>query len=105
VRDADHTPPSSAEVKKELSYTSTRPMGPPGPVTGFPFTLFVGCMYFVSQLSGKFFRVCISLTAHYSLLNWIAPAFLVYTCTRANTHARTHARTHTHRLKVALTDL
>jgi hypothetical protein len=35
-RDADHTPPSSAEVKKELSYTSTHPMGPPGPVTGFP---------------------------------------------------------------------
>ena len=35
-RDADHTHPSSAEVKKELSYTSTHPMGPPGPVTGFP---------------------------------------------------------------------
>jgi hypothetical protein len=34
-RDADHTPPSSAEVKKELSYTSTHPMGPPGPVTRF----------------------------------------------------------------------
>ena len=34
--DADHTPPSSAEVKKELSYTSTQPMGPPGPVTRFP---------------------------------------------------------------------
>jgi hypothetical protein len=32
----DHTPPSSAEVKKELSYTSTHPMGPPGPVMGFP---------------------------------------------------------------------
>ena len=34
-----HTPPSSAEVKKELSYTSTHPMGPPGPVTGFPLPL------------------------------------------------------------------
>jgi hypothetical protein len=34
--DADHTPPSIAEVKKELSYTSTHPIGPPGPVTGFP---------------------------------------------------------------------
>jgi hypothetical protein len=32
------SPPSSAEVKKELSYTSTHPMGPPGPVTGLPFT-------------------------------------------------------------------
>ena len=36
---ADHTPPSSAEVKKELSYTSTQPMGPPGPVTAFPLPL------------------------------------------------------------------
>jgi hypothetical protein len=36
-READHTPPSSAEVK-ELNYTSTHPMGPPGPVTGFPFS-------------------------------------------------------------------
>jgi hypothetical protein len=35
-RDADHTPPSRAEVKKEFSYTSIHPMGPPGPVTGFP---------------------------------------------------------------------
>jgi hypothetical protein len=32
-------PPYSAEVKKELSYTSTHPMGPPGPVTGFPLPL------------------------------------------------------------------
>jgi hypothetical protein len=32
-------PPSSADVKKELSYTSTHPMGPPGPVTGFPLLL------------------------------------------------------------------
>ena len=29
-------PPSSAEVKKELSYTSNHLMGHPGPVTGFP---------------------------------------------------------------------
>jgi len=34
-----HTPPSSAEVKKELRYTSTHPVGPPGPVTGFPLPL------------------------------------------------------------------
>jgi hypothetical protein len=41
-RDADHTPPSSAEVKKELSYTSTHPMGPSGHVTEFPFfTLYI----------------------------------------------------------------
>ena len=35
-RDADHTPPSSAEVKKELSYTFTHPMGLPEHLTGFP---------------------------------------------------------------------
>ena len=35
-RDADHTPPSSAAVKKALIYTSTHPVGLPGPVTGFP---------------------------------------------------------------------
>jgi hypothetical protein len=43
--DADHTPPSSAEVKKELSYTSTHPMGPPGPVTGFPLPLHMTCNF------------------------------------------------------------
>jgi hypothetical protein len=42
-RDADHTPLSSAEVKKELSYTSTHPMGPPGPVTGFPLSVYSVC--------------------------------------------------------------
>jgi hypothetical protein len=36
-------PPSSAEVKKELSYTFTHPVGPPGPVTGFPLPLFISC--------------------------------------------------------------
>jgi hypothetical protein len=39
-RDADHAAPPSAEVKKELSYTSAHPMGPPGPVTGFPLPLY-----------------------------------------------------------------
>jgi hypothetical protein len=40
-RDAGHTPTSSAEVKNERRYTSTHPMGPPGPVKGFrlPFNL------------------------------------------------------------------
>jgi len=32
-------PPSSAEVKKELSYTSTHAIGPPGPVTVCPIPL------------------------------------------------------------------
>ena len=38
-RDADHTHFSSAEVKKELIYTSTHPMGSSGPVTGLPLPL------------------------------------------------------------------
>ena len=32
-------PPSSAEIKKELSYNSTHPMCIPGPVTGLPLPL------------------------------------------------------------------
>jgi hypothetical protein len=31
---ADHSPPSSAAVKKEYSYTSTHLLGHTGPVTG-----------------------------------------------------------------------
>jgi hypothetical protein len=33
-RAADHSPPSSAEVMEEYSYTSTHPLGHTGPVTG-----------------------------------------------------------------------
>ena len=42
-RDADNKPPSSAEVKKYLSYTSTHPMGSPGPVTGslYPILFYI----------------------------------------------------------------
>ena len=51
-RDADHTPPSSAEVKKELSYNSTHPMGPPGPVTGFPLPFtFTQCSTYVCYIN------------------------------------------------------
>jgi hypothetical protein len=38
---------SSAEVKKELSYNSTQPMGPPGSVTEFPFPLPLPLRYHV----------------------------------------------------------
>ena len=34
VSAADHSPPSSAEVMEEYSYTSTHPLGHTGPVTG-----------------------------------------------------------------------
>ena len=33
-RAADHSPPSSAAVMEEYSYTSTHPLGHTGPVTG-----------------------------------------------------------------------
>jgi len=33
-RAADHSPPSSAAVMEEQSYTSTHPQGHTGPVTG-----------------------------------------------------------------------
>ena len=36
---ADHSPPSSAAVMKEQSYTSTHPLGHTGPVTGTLYLL------------------------------------------------------------------
>jgi hypothetical protein len=39
VRDADHSPPSSAEVMEEWSYTSTHPLGHTGPVTGLLYLM------------------------------------------------------------------
>ena len=42
-RAADHSPPSSAAVTEQYSYTSTHPLGHTGPVTGslYPFTVHV----------------------------------------------------------------
>ena len=42
-RAADHSPPSSAAVMEEYSYTSTHPLGHTGPVTGslYLFTFIV----------------------------------------------------------------
>jgi len=40
-RAADHSPPYSAAVKEEYSYTSTHPLGHGGPVTGTLY-LFTG---------------------------------------------------------------
>ena len=41
-RAADHSPPSSAAVMEEYSYTSTNPLGHTGPVTGSLY-LFTYC--------------------------------------------------------------
>jgi len=47
-RAADHSPPSSAAVMEEYSYTSTHPLGHTGPVTGSIYLCvcwFYVCMY------------------------------------------------------------
>jgi len=40
-RAADHSPPSSAAVMEEQSYTSTHPLGHTGPVTGSLYLFFL----------------------------------------------------------------
>jgi len=37
---ADHSPPSSAAVMEQYSYTSTHPLGHTGPVTGSLYILY-----------------------------------------------------------------
>jgi len=40
-RATDHSPPSSAAVMEEYSYTSTNPLGHNGPVTETPYLLYI----------------------------------------------------------------
>jgi len=47
-RAADHSPPFSAAVIEEYSYTSTHPLGHTGPVTGSLYFFFI-YIYRVSQ--------------------------------------------------------
>jgi hypothetical protein len=51
-RAADHSPPSSAVVMEEESYTSTHPLGHTGPVTGLPLPLPSLRFYKIIQPSG-----------------------------------------------------
>ena len=59
-RAADHSPPSSAAVMEQYSYTSTQPLGHTGPVTGslylfyFRIFLFLDSMlfFFISHTIG-----------------------------------------------------
>ena len=44
-RAADQSPPSSAAVMEEYSYTSTHPMGHTGPVTGSLYLFFFGTFH------------------------------------------------------------
>ena len=53
-RAADHSPPSSAAVMAEWSYTSTHPLGHTGPVTG--------SLYFtLVHLAGFYYRNSIKM--------------------------------------------
>jgi len=44
-RAADHSPPSSAAVMEEYSYTSTHPLGHTGPVTGSLYFFLIRCLW------------------------------------------------------------
>ena len=48
---ADHSPPSSAAVIEQYSYTSTHPLGHTGPVTGSLYLTFTEELH-ISGLSG-----------------------------------------------------
>ena len=56
-RAADHSPPSSAAVMEEQSYTSTHPLGHTGPVTG---TLYL----FYKHLSHDIYKYIICISVH-----------------------------------------
>ena len=43
-RAADHSPPSSAAVMEQYSYTSTHPLGHTGPVTGSLYLFYLSLM-------------------------------------------------------------
>ena len=51
-RAADHSPPSSAAVVEEYSYTSTHPLGHTGPVTGSLYLY----IYFVDRKVNETWR-------------------------------------------------
>ena len=52
-RAADHSPPSSAAVMEEYSYTSTHPLGHTGPVTGKLYLLYIKSMSLKNGLKIK----------------------------------------------------
>jgi len=53
-RAADHSPPSSAAVMEEYSYTSTHPLGHTGPVKGSLYLLWkTTTLHINSQLQGR----------------------------------------------------
>ena len=47
---ADHSPPTSAAVMEEWSYTSTHPLGPIGPVMGSLYYVLVTVIIYKTEL-------------------------------------------------------
>jgi len=59
-RAADHSPPSSAAVMEEYSYTSTHPLGHTGPVTGSLYLyLFISCICISEDCPSQFLSTLI----------------------------------------------
>ena len=59
-RAADHSPPSSAAVMEEYSYTSTHPLGHTGPVSGsLFFQRGLGCKDLVIYLIAEVKSICV----------------------------------------------
>jgi len=48
-RDADHSPPSSAAVMEEYSYTPTHPLGHAGPVTASIYLLHEDTRFYITH--------------------------------------------------------
>ena len=57
-RAADHSPPSSAAVMEELSYTSIHPLGHTGPVTGSLYLY----IYIIEKVSAKVYHEKIAVS-------------------------------------------
>jgi hypothetical protein len=73
-RAADHSPPSSAAVMEEQSYTSTHPLGHTGPLTGSLYLCLYVLTFFTTDGSFCiifFFLLAIRKNTVYKLIWWL----------------------------------
>ena len=68
---ADHSPPSSAAIMEEWSYTSTHPLGHAGPVTG--------TLYFTFYLNHHCYEKKRKLSLNEQLCCHIGTKFMLWT--------------------------
>ena len=61
---ADHSPPSSAAVMEEYSYTSTHPLGNTGPVTGKVYLFFYENLILRRQNISLIMSVVVQITTY-----------------------------------------